>query len=258
MKNKVTWIYVGIAFIFVSMFLIMAVNGRINFKSLGASVSTSNEQENIVITATRKMVEENIDNYDGEVVITVKELISNNYLSKEDLTKDINKNDRVIIIVENKEIKDIYIKSDILYNKYKCKDVCYYNEQNYVAFNNDVYRIIKTDNEGYIYITNNKIDNVNYNNIKSYLKKEYNKFDKDIVEKVITLSVDDINNSDIIELEDNVYVFNNNDYQVYNIVDKTISTENITESNILPIIVLKDVTYEIGNGTEFNPYVIEK
>ena len=258
MKNKISWIYVGIAFIMISMVSIILVNKRINFNSLGASVYSTEEQDSIIISSARKMIRDNINNYDGEVVFTINDLIANRYLSDKDVEKEINRNDRVIAIVKKHTIEDIYIKGELLINKFKCDNVCYMNEENYIAFNNDIYRILKVDFEGNIYITNNEWKEISFDKIDSLLVKERNNLDSRIISGIDLLTIDDIKNSKMLELEDNIYIKEKKQYKTYNVLSNSIDENPKKKANVMFLIKLNNVTYEMGNGTEFNPYVINK
>lgn len=266
MKKRLWLVYVFIGlFVTTSLFFIFFSSKIDLTKAIGASASFPTViDENTIITATKNMVNENINEYnDGEVVITIKDLIKNKYLTGFEVNPATNRvydeNTRIIVSIENGTIKDAYMKNNLFKNVFSCSNVCYLNDDNYIAFNNDTYRIIKIDQEGSVYIFNNDSKTIDSKDIESTLKNYYNDLDKNIVKNVVSISLNDIENSNLIEIEDNAFVNTNTGYKLYNSITESTEDINSKESNIIPVIVLKDdITYEQGDGTKFSPYVVNK
>ena len=262
MKKNIA--YLGILLIALStVFLFMIVySSRNDMNSmLIASVAEINEDDDVVIKAARNMASKNIDKIDKKVTYTIKDLIMNNYLTGEEINPVTNdyydENTRIVVTVDNKTIQDIYISNDLFKNVFSCKNVCYPNDKNVVTFNNDIYQIIKIDQEGYIYITNKKLINSNKNNIDSSLKNYYNEINNELVSNVVSITIEDIEKNKIFDLEEDIVVNTDSGYKLYKYDSSNI--ENIKESKIkiLPVIVLdKNITYMKGDGSKFNPYVL--
>ena len=255
MKNKVAVIYIFVGIFFISIIALMASNKNIKTNALGASVNIDSDSDKIALNAAKNMIIDNIDKYDGEVIIDTEELIKNGYIKE----KNINKNNKKIVaVINNNKIEDLYFKNNFFKDLFPCDSICYINKNNYIGFNNDIYRIVKVDKEGYIYLTNNKSDSINTNEIDSYLKKKYNELDKMMVKDVISISLEDLKESNAFELEDNLLVKIGNDYKTYNYVTEKVE-DNKEKTDVIPLIVLKnDISHEMGEGTKFNPYIIDK
>lgn len=259
MKNKTIYIYIFIIVFLLSVIFFMIFSDEINSRFLGASISNVSESDNIVIQAAENMIYDNIDDYDGENTITISDLIKRKYLKEKELNSKIDKKTRIIFTVEKGKIIDIYLKNRLFTDKFSCLETCYINEKKYVAFNNDIYMIMKIDKEKNVYITKGSTKIVNYDDIDSEIKKLTNKFDKNIVLSVINVSYNDIKNSNILDIDNNLYIKNNNEYQIYNFISKKFEKANDSKAGIIPIVVLKsDITYEMGDGSKFNPYIISK
>ena len=236
----------------------LVFNGRRDLTKLRASVNVEENSE--VIEAAKKMAEHNIDKIDDKVVYTVEDLIKKEYLTGNETnpkTKKVyDKKTRVVVIVKNKKVEDAYITNYLFKDKLSCDNTCYLKENNYVSFNNDIYRIVKIDKEGFIYITNNELKDTKGEDIDSYLKIVYNSLDKNIVDRVVNLKYDDIKNSNVIELQEKVVVDTEEGRRTFN-VDSEEELEDSLKEKVLPIIVLKsNLTYEKGDGSQFDPYII--
>lgn len=232
-----------------------------NFASLlKAEVNGNLEETNEVLIAARNYAIDNIDSLKEDNIITIKELVREKYLSGDEInpsTKEkYNEKTRVFIKIKDNEIVDIYMMNNLFKNVFSCENVCYPQTDNYVGFNNDIYQIIKIDQSGNIYITNNEIENTYKDKIDSTLKNIYNSLDKDYVINVVSLTKEDIIKSNI-NIENNIVVNSNDGYKLYDIDNNNEIEINSKRVNILPIIVLKNnITYEKGNGSKFDPYVL--
>ncbi len=261
MKQKTILIITLIGIVFSTMFTFLVISFRNHLSaSLKASVAVK-EDNNFLLEASKKYVLDNINEFDGEVVIRVDELLENNYISQEEIDNS-NRNavekTRIIVVVKDKEIKDAYLKNDLFSNVYSCEDLCYLNNDNFIAYNNDIYKIIKIDQEGYLYITNEKEIKVLNKNIDYTIKNYTNSVDKAISKDATILSEDDIKNIDFI-IENDIIVNTSSGYKKYNSVTGNIEEIDDEDLGVIPVIVLKnDLSYEIGNGTRFNPYILSK
>lgn len=258
MSNKEKNISLLLFVLSIALLGALVFNGRRDLTKLRASVNVEENSE--VIDAAKKMAEHNIDKIDNEAVYTIEELINKEYLTGNEINPKTNKiydkKTRVVVLVRNKKIEDVYITNYLFKDELSCDDICYLKENNYISFNNDIYRIIKIDKEGFIYITNNELKDTKGEDIDSYLKIVYNSLDKNIVDRVVNLKYDDIKNSNVIELQEKVVVDTNEGRKTYN-VDTDEELESNLKEKVLPVIVLKsELTYEKGDGSQFDPYVL--
>ena len=262
MSKKRLCLFVFLGTIFVTSLGIVLSRNNINFSGLlNASVAVK-EDNTDVIESAKRMVLDNISKYNGEVSVTINDLIKNKYLSIEELEKNntiYSDDTRVIIIVKNGRIIDTYIKNNLFRNVYSCEDLCYLNDDNYIAYNNDIYRIIKIDQNGYLYITNGDIKKLKNNNINKELRRIYNNLDKSITDNVVSLSENDINNYKI-DIQRDIIINTNSGYKKYNSINEQIEDISTVENSyIIPVIILKNnLSYEMGTGSKFNPYILSK
>ena len=262
MKTKNLFVYLFFVIVFSTMLFFLFYNNTLKMNSsLGAAVTPVAEDDTVLLNADKKMVNENIDDFEGEKTITVKDLIESKYMTGEEinpLTDEIYDYDiRIISFVENGEVKDIYIKPEPFKNVFNCTELCYINDNNYITFNNEVYQIIKVDSEGHVYITAADKIFINKDNIDKRLKSLYYSYDKKMVKDVITVSYKDIESSDIINGEEDLFVNTSYGYQLYNSISTNIEEVGNIKSNLIPVIILNnDITYENGDGSKFKPYVV--
>lgn len=258
MKKKGILLYIFLG-LFLSISMIYLFGRNINFKSLLNASVVVKEEDNVLLNAARNMIMDNIDKYNGEVSLSIGDLIKNKYITASDIKKDYNNDTRIIAIVNNNEIQDIYIKNNLFRNIYSCSDICYLNEDNYIAYNNSIYRIIKIDQNGDLYITDGITRKIKTDNMEKELRNIFNNEDNTIVTNVVSLSDSDINNTNIF-IEDSLIVNTNTGYKLYNINTSSVEEINDIKNNkIIPVIVLRnDLSYEMGNGSKFNPYILSK
>ncbi len=261
MKNKKIFTYGSMVLIFgFALFMLFRANTQ-SFKRLSASVSPE-EEKNIIIEKSKQYITDNISNYDGKSEILLRDLIYNNYLNEEEqkeVTKDLYDEDtRIFFEVKNEQIVDIYLKSELFSKLFKCSDVCYINENNYIYYNNNTYQIIKVDSNGNIYITNNEIKEINTRDINNILRNKYYELDKKISNSVDLISQNDINNSTFINPERDTITSSSTGYKIYS-VDNTVREIDVNRADAIFVIkLLNTVNYKMGDGTEFNPYVVSE
>jgi len=259
MKNKKLLLYLSVACVFaVTLFMLFRANTQ-SFKRLTASVSPE-EEKNIIIEKSKLYISDNIDNFDGESEILLRDLINNNYLTEEeknDVTRDLYDEDtRIFFTVKNSRIEDVYLKDELFSKIFKCNDICYINENNYIYYNNDTYQILKVDSNGNIYITNNEYKEISTKDINSILRNKYNELDKNISNTVDLISQNDINNS-FINPERDILVSSSAGYKIYSVIDNTIKDINVDKVDAIFVIkLLNTVNYKLGDGSRFNPYVV--
>lgn len=259
MKNKKLLLYLSVACVFaVTLFVLFRANTQ-SFKRLTASVSPE-EEKNIIIEKSKLYISDNIDNFDGESEILLRDLINNNYLTEEeknDVTRDLYDEDtRIFFTVKNSRIEDVYLKDELFSKIFKCNDICYINENNYIYYNNDTYQILKVDSNGNIYITNNEYKEINTKDIDNVLRNKYNELDKKVSNTVDLISQNDINNS-FINPERDILVSSSAGYKIYSVIDNTIKDINVDKVDAIFVIkLLNTVNYKLGDGSRFNPYVV--
>ena len=262
MENKKIFVYVFMVFVFaLALFMLFSTNTK-SFKRLSASVSPE-EEKNIIIEKAKKYIEDNIDKYDGECEIVLKDLITYEYLDEKEekeVTKDLYDEDtRIFFTVEEEKIVDIYLKDELFNKLFKCDNICYLEEDNYIYYNNSLYRILKTDFTGSIYITDNEVKRIDASNIDQIVRNKYNELDRKISESVDLISQNDINGSSFIKPERDMMISSSGNYKIYNVINNT--TREVDTNDIDTIFVIKllnTVNYKMGNGTEFNPYVVSE
>lgn len=260
-KFKVLSSFLIICSVVLLTFVILS--GSKNLTSvLNASVTGSSEETNEVIIAARNMALDNMDRLKESNVFTIRDLITEKYLTGDEINPSTNQkydeNTRVTILTKNGELEDIFLSGDLFRNVLSCKETCYIQDRNYVEFNNDTYRILKMDQEGNIYIYNNDIKNIKNGNIDDSIKKIYNSYNMKSVVNVVSLSEEDVLKGNVL-LEENIVVKTNNGYKIYNVDSNNVEDINTKDVKIFPVIELnKDITYVLGDGSKFNPFILDE
>ena len=262
MKNNSVLIYSVLGVFFAVVMFMFFYNNRLDLSKVAnasASIPTNKEDDNKIIIQSKRMINENIEKYNGEVIITVKDLIRNNYLTNEEIVQDnIDENARVVAYIKNNNIEDIFIKNDLFKNIFSCDSVCYLNSNNYITFDNKVYQILKIDQQGNLYITDFKSRKVYNKNIEDSLKKYSFEIKDDTVKTIVSITTEDIIYSNF-EIEDNLFVNSNSGYKYYNYIRETVENINGRSAKIIPVLELdSELSYEQGQGTKFNPFVLIK
>lgn len=258
MKKKLVYIFALVAVI--STISLVLINNKISLRNINASVVDRRENNDIIIDKAREMINDNINNYsDGNHTITIKDLIDNKYIDKELINKETNEkydeNIRIIFNIKDRKITDIVIKNQLFKDKL-CENLCYFTDNKYISFNSKLYKILKIDSDGYTYAMDENIL-INKNKINDKLDSIYNKLDNNYVYKVDSVSYIDITKSKIISRNDDIFVKDVDKYNIYDINNKIVSNTN--EAYLIPVIVFNNkITYEMGDGSKFNPYIIDK
>lgn len=210
---------------------------------------------------------------------SVVDLINDGYISKDTrnpLTNEEYKEEKVIITNENGNISIEYVDGNTLYNIvsnassedgiYKEKDIYLYkgnNAKNYISFNGEIYRILKTDLYRDVYIIKNENEKVtSKNEIDSYISCYYNdNFSEKVKNNIKDVKILDYN--DYINSFDSndTFIINNNNIWVenneYKVLDLNNNIVNLESASVKLVIRLNNyVTIVDGNGTQLNPYII--
>lgn len=282
MKNK-AYTLIELLSVIVILAIISAIAVPKVLDTIGVAKITAYNasKKNIIKSAKIKYL---ADVNDSNVIeYTVDDLITDGYLKKNiknPLTNEDYKDTKVLITKEDGKIKYEYIEGNTLYDiiiNLNDKDGLYkdgnnyiykgLNPNNYVTFNGEIYRVLKLDSYRNIYLLKDEIkNNIQKNQIDeflvSYLNDNYLEKAKDNIVSLDILTFDDFNKSFIdnesyITLNNNIWVKNNKEYVVLSNI-----TNNITDkANANTRIVLKmkgSISIKSGNGTQLNPYEIEK
>jgi hypothetical protein len=241
----------------------------------------SNAQASIINGAKSKYEENTSDN--NVTVYKVSDLINEGYMDKNEKNpvtgKKYKSTDKVLVVNDDGNIKIYYMNGDLLLDVIKSKDdkdglylendeYIYKGENalNYVSFNQEIYRIIKVDKEGYAYLIKDECSSkISSKGIESYLSSSYqdnyNKNIKDLIkEENMVLDYTSYQNS---FLDNKSFIISKNDMWIlkdnqYKVLD-TVTNELITSSKacIKDVIKLKNgIIIEQGTGSQFNPYII--
>lgn len=212
---------------------------------------------------------------------TVQDLIDTGYIkkgTKNPLTdEDYDNNTKVLITNNNGVVRYEYVEGKTLYdyvstksekeNVYKVNNEFVYKGKdslNYVSFNKDVYRLVKVDMYRCAYLVKETDEKIDKQNIEEYEKSYTNdNFDEEVRNKlfsdasIISLELYNqtiLNNSSYINMDNNDWIKDNNEYKVM-----TMNNEFTSVDNAKTYIVLKlngNVTVSGGNGTQLKPYIL--
>lgn len=263
MDKKKILVYGFMVGIFALALFMLFRSNTPSFKGLSASVSPE-EEKNIIMEAAKKYINDNISNYNGDAEITIQDLIDNRYLAGDEIntvTNDLYDVDtRVYFKVTNNSIQDIYMKSELFRKLFKCDNICYLEDNKYIYHEGKVYKILKVDSNGNTYIINTEIETENYKNIKNTINAKFINSNRGLVESISLLSKTDIENSKILDMEDNTFVETSVGYKLYNINNKEIvdASDNDNASIIMVVKLINTINYELGEGTKFNPYAVSE
>lgn len=223
----------------------------------------------------------NDDNENTEYMIyKVSDLIKEGYITKDSIEEGYNEDSKVLITNENGKTNYYYINGDTLLNIIKNKksdniindngNYIYVgeNSDNYISFNQEIYRIVMIDSNGYVYIIKDLCDeNVKKEKITDYLSSYYN--DKYTSKELIDseLSIIDyqlydktkLNNETYINSSKDMWIKKDNDYMmVATDTSEIINSSNSDSACIKIYLKLKNISFvEKGDGTQFNPYIID-
>lgn len=268
-----------------AVILILAVISVITYPkvidTIGASRLTAYNvsKSNIVDAAKLKYLAD--VNSTSITEYTVQDLIDTGYIkkgTKNPLTdEDYDNNTKVLITNNNGVVRYEYVEGKTLYdyvstksekeNVYKVNNEFVYKGKdslNYVSFNKDVYRLVKVDMYRCAYLVKETDEKIDKQNIEEYEKSYTNdNFDEEVRNKlfsdasIISLELYNqtiLNNSSYINMDNNDWIKDNNEYKVM-----TMNNEFTSVDNAKTYIVLKlngNVTVSGGNGTQLKPYIL--
>lgn len=265
MDKKKVLLYASSAILLgVFLFFLFYNNTLIGNKSLGASVENiQKETDNDAVRSARKFVEDNIEAYAGYTELTVEYLKKVGYMTGNEIYEKTNSpfedDTRIALEIEDGKVVDAYLKNIYFTDVYSCnEDACYFNEDNYIVINGTSFRIIKMDRENNIYITENVYRSITIDEIDSKLKEYKNSLDDSIVTNIISMTYNDVKNSESINTNENLIVSTSEGYKLYNMDTKEL--EEVAKEEMyymIPIVVIKnDLLYEGGTGTQLSPFIV--
>ena len=277
------WILFIISLIFIiSIFAVPAIN---NLKESILLNKFDNSSENIIDGAKSKY-SANINDVskDGIMEYTVNDLIKEGYLKENEINpitgEKYKKDDKVLVITKNGYVTYKFVSGTTLINKIKksdgvqsINDEIYFigeNPNNYISFNEEIYRIIKVDKDNNIVVINDEFDKkISLNKINTYLETKlndsFNNLSKEmIVSKMSVLDYDTYKNTFAFDksfinknYDYNIWLYTNEGYKAYSIMDDKITDEK--DAWINPIAKLDySIIVEKGKGTRTDPYILSK
>ena len=105
----------------------------------------------------------------------------------------------------------------------------------------------------------NETKKINTTNIEQIIKNKYNELDRKISNSVDFVSLNDINNSKFLKIEDDMLISSATGYKMYNVNLNETRDVDVPEADSMFVIkLLNTVNYKLGNGTKFNPYVVSE
>ncbi len=236
-----------------------------------------------IITGAKKKYKENITGDNNTVIYKVSDLIKEGYIKKGEKNpitgKKYKDSDRVLVVNDDGNIKIYYMNGELLSDIIKKKneedglfkengEYIYKGEDslNYVSFNQEIYRIIKIDKEGYTYLIKDECSKIvgkeeideyfktfyqdNYNkNVRDLIKQENIVLNYDIYQKSFT------GDNSFIKPKKDIWMLKDNEYKILNIDTNELINGN--KAYIKDVIKLKEgIIIERGVGSQFNPYII--
>ena len=244
-----------------------------------------NSSENIIDGAKSKY-SANINDVskDGIMEYTVNDLIKEGYLKEDEINpitgEKYKKDDKVLVITKNGYVTYKFVSGTTLINKIKksdgvqsINDEIYFigeNPNNYISFNEEIYRIIKVDKDNNIVVINDEFDKkISLNKINTYLETKlndsFNNLSKEmIVSKMSVLDYDTYKNTFAFDksfinknYDYSIWLYTNEGYKAYSIMDDKITDEK--DAWINPIAKLDySIIVEKGKGTRTDPYILSK
>ena len=269
MKKRFVYWVVLIVLIFILAYFIFSssIFDNINNK---ASLSETNEAS--VLEDVKNYVTNNIDKYKDEdiIIFTKNDLIVNEAI-KED--NNLDEHSRVFVELNNGYVVYDYIKNrsinDYLMNEYKSNDLIakensYYfvgsDTNNYISFNNELYRIIKLNSDGnLLIIKNDKEDVVKEDKIDMSIQMFKNKKLYSYIKNISLLNISDYNNTikDGKTFLESNYMYFVNTSEGYTIINSVTGDEDEAALKLV-IEINKDASYEKGEGTLVDPIIISE
>lgn len=215
-------------------------------------------------------------NKDGILEYTVEELIDEGYIKESELNSGIDKNSKVLVIIKNGYVTYKYVNGTTLVNKItgnmkKINNEFYYtsnNANNYISFNEEIYRIIKVDDSENIVIIKDDYDKeLSKNIIDDYLSMFKNdvlssKYSNMVNKEAEILDIETYNNTKennetYLNKNYDFWILDNGEYRSFNSITGEF---NNSSKAYVPVILKLDISIlcESGDGSRVNPYIISK
>lgn len=215
-------------------------------------------------------------NKDGILEYTVEELIKEGYIKEEELNSGIDKKSKVLVIVKNGYVTYKYVNGTTLVNKItssmkQINNEYYYtsnNVNNYISFNEEIYRIIKIDDsENILIIKDDYEKELSKNSIEDYLSMIKNdelssKYSNMLNGEMSVLDTQTYNNTKennetYLNKSYNFWILDNGEYKVFDSMTNSFSDNS---KAYVPVVIKLDISIlcESGDGSRVNPFIISK
>ena len=270
-----------------SVVVILAIIGAIAvpkvLETIGISKLTAyNVAKNNIVSSAKIKYLADVNN-SKTTQYTVDDLIEGGYLKKDIKNPITNKkyeDTKIIITNENGNIKYDYVEGNTLYDiisnlndkdgLYKQNNTYIYkgnNVNNYLSYDGKVYRILKVDEYGKIYLLLDEMsDIISDTNIEGYINSYYNdnylENSKNNIISIDMLKYSDYINSYIddetyININNDIWLKDNKNYKVLSYLTNQLTDKKSARAKLV-IKMKNSLAVKDGNGTQLNPYIIEK
>ena len=270
-----------------SVVVILAIIGAIAvpkvLETIGISKITAyNVAKNNIVSSAKIKYLADVNN-SKTTQYTVDDLIEGGYLKKDIKNPITNKkyeDTKIIITNENGNIKYDYVEGNTLYDiisnlndkdgLYKQNNTYIYkgnNVNNYLSYDGKVYRILKVDEYGKIYLLLDEMsDIISDTNIEGYINSYYNdnylENSKNNIISIDMLKYSDYMNSYIddetyININNDIWLKDNKNYKVLSYLTNQLTDKKSARAKLV-IKMKNSLAVKDGNGTQLNPYIIEK
>ena len=270
-----------------SVVVILAIIGAIAvpkvLETIGISKITAyNVAKNNIVSSAKIKYLADVNN-SKTTQYTVDDLIEGGYLKKDIKNPITNKkyeDTKIIITNENGNIKYDYVEGNTLYDiisnlndkdgLYKQNNTYIYkgnNVNNYLSYDGKVYRILKVDEYGKIYLLLDEMsDVISDTNVEGYINSYYNdnylENSKNNIISIDMLKYSDYMNSYIddetyININNDIWLKDNKNYKVLSYLTNQLTDKKSARAKLV-IKMKNSLAVKDGNGTQLNPYIIEK
>ncbi len=282
MKKGFTLIEILSVIVILAVISIIAYPKIIDVISISKVSAYNSAKGNIIESAKLKYL---ADVNSAKVIeYTVDDLISSGYLdknTKNPITMKNYEDTKVLVTAHDNDVSFNYVDGKTLYDVvseqddssglYKYDDEYVFkgsNPRNYVSFDGQIYRILKTDEYHSIYLLKDEeITHIKKDGLNSYINSYYNdNYLEKVKNNLISFSL--LSYSDYLNsfINDETYIINNSSIWVeYSDSFKYLSylTNELTDldnyGNVRFVLKLKNyLTVLSGDGSQLNPYVVNE
>ena len=282
MKKGFTLIEILSVIVILAVISIIAYPKIIDVISISKVSAYNSAKGNIIESAKLKYL---ADVNSAKVIeYTVDDLISSGYLdknTKNPITMKNYEDTKVLVTAHDNDVSFNYVDGKTLYDVvsgqddssglYKYNDEYVFkgsNPRNYVSFDGQIYRILKTDEYHSIYLLKDEeITHIKKDGLNSYINSYYNdNYLEKVKNNLISFSL--LSYSDYLNsfINDETYIINNSSIWVeYSDSFKYLSylTNELTDldnyGNVRFVLKLKNyLTVLSGDGSQLNPYVVNE